>query len=399
MRSSFLLFILICSLVFPLYGFKPALADIITLNNRSETFNGKIINETGTEMTVKLKTGGTVRFPKSWVKEIKKEDIPESELYTVQDIYLKKFENTDPKDAKAQLALAEWCLKNSTPENRLADMAIMHFNKANELDPAVAEKSGKDLKDAVDRKAKELYKWAEVDFNIEQYPNSERMLLSIIADYPESAYADKSKDLLVKIWGGNIASKILNAKDGLPEVVFSADSLSLASSHMDDKDMKEAYLAKCMAKAKDYENRAGEVAKEKKLGYYRYAINYYEALSSLDEPSIKEIARSRVQLLLKGFFEDNPIPRDDAKLAEMEEYLNIVEDRDFVANVANRYFKIGDDLLYKKAKKLKQPLKGQKAQDALFCYSLADNFSKDEKIRQVIADRILEARRLTRAKN
>ncbi len=398
MRGYILLFILVCSLIFTSLGFKPALADIITLKDRSETYSGKIISETGTEMTVKLKTGGTARFPKSWVKDIKKEDIPESELYTKQDIYLKKFESTDPKDAQAQLALAEWCLKNSTPENHLSDMAIVHFNKAKELDPNIADESGKDLKDAVDKKAGELYKWAEVDFNIEQYFNSERMLVSIIADYPESAYADKSKDLLKKMWGGDTAFKILNAKDGLPDVVFSRNSLSLTLSQLGDDNMKDKYLAKCINRAKDYEKRAGEVASDKKLGYYRFAINCYEALSSSDKPEVREIARSRVQLLLKGFFEGNPVPRDDAKLAEMEGYLNIVEDKDFVSRVADGYFKIGEDSLYKRAKKLKQPFKAQKAEEAFFCYSLANNFSRNEKIREVIADRMSEAQILERSK-
>jgi hypothetical protein len=105
-------------LIFSSRGLKQALADIITLKDGNGTLNGRIIKESDTELTVKLKTGGTTAFPKSWVKNIKKEDIPDSELYTKQDTYFMKYEKMDPKDAKAQLELAEWCLENSTQIGR-----------------------------------------------------------------------------------------------------------------------------------------------------------------------------------------------------------------------------------------------------------------------------------------
>ena len=397
MRHSFPVLILVFSFIFSLNGLKPAFADIITLKESGDVLNGRIMKETDAEVTVKLKTGGTARFPRSWIKDIKKEDIPESELYTKQDTYLMRSEKIDPKDAKAQLDLAEWCLKNSTPENNLADMAIRHFNAAKEIDPALAAQSGKELRDAVDKKAGELYKLAETDFNIEQYYNSERMLVSIIAAYPESANAGKSKELLAKIWGKSRADKILNAKDDLPEVALSSGSLSMMLSHLGDEKIKEKYLAKCMNKARDYEERAGEVAQEKRMGYYMLAISCYDAVQGSDKDDVKESAKTKVQQLLKDFFDDNPVPPDDAKLAQMTNFLNIVEDKDFVAKVADRYFKIGEGL-NKKAKKLKQPEKGQKAQDAFFCLSLANNFSKDEKIRQSAADLMSEAQRLERAK-
>lgn len=397
MSRSILLVVLVFFLIFSAWAFRPAPADIITLKDGGGTLDGRIEKESDAGITVKLKTGGKATFPRSWIKDIKKEDIPDSELYTAQDIYFSKYEKTDPKDAKAQLALAEWCLKNSTPENKLADMAIRHFNMARELDPTLADAAGKDLSDAEDRKAGELYKVAETDFDIEQYFNSERMLLSIIAAYPGSVYAGKSKDLLAKIWGKDKANKIINAKDDLPEVALSGDSLSLLLSHLEDEEVKERYLTKCMNKAKDYEERATEAAKDKRMGYYTMAINCYNALSLSGNADAIRYSKSRTQQLLKRFFENNPVPRDDAKLAEMVNYLNTVEDKDFTAKAGDQYFKIGAGL-YKKAKKLKQPDKGQKAQDAFFCLSLAKNFSNDEKIRQAAADLIPETQRLERAK-
>ncbi len=372
-----------------------AYCDVIELKDGGETMVGKITEESETHLTVKLKTGGTFTFPKSWAKSIKREDIPEHELYTKQDLYLIKFKRINPKDANAHLQLGEWCLKNATAENGLFELADNHFRIARELNPKLAQEAEKEFRDAQNKAAKRLYSIAEIELKDEEYLKSEKLVFSILSSYPDTDYASKAKGLLIKIWGRERVDRLLKEKDDLPEVILDKQMIYSILTHLKTQERKEKYLMKCLNKAMDFEERAQEVARDKKHGYYISAINCYEAALNADRAELRNLAQSKHQELLKKFFEDKPIPYSDARYALLTNYLNRIKDASLLEGISNGYFGVGENL-YKRAKKSKQSESQEKVRAALFCFSIVNNHSKDEKLRQAAFNYIVECQRLAR---
>ena len=66
------------------------------------------------------------------------------------------------------------------------------------------------------------------------------------------------------------------------------------------------------------------------------------------------------------------------------------------SDITSKYFDKGNEL-FKRAKKLKQPEKGENAAIAYYCYSVANSFIKDEKTKQAAFDRMIDCQRLQRA--
>ncbi len=371
-------------------------SDIFVLKDGAGTLEGKIIKETETQYSVKVKTGGVSTFPKSWVQTIKKTSIPDGELYTKQDLYFERLGKADQKDAGAQLELARWCLKNSTPENGLSELAVKHFKIAKELNPSLSKSAGKELFEAEDKEAGKLYNIAETKFKDEEFFTAEQLIFSIISIYPESTYADKARELLTKIWGSERAAKLLKEGSTLPEIVLSGEGLRSVSPGSDSEKFLENYLMKCVNKAVDCEERAREVPKEKKKGYYIAAINCYNVVLLSDKPELKKLAGTKKQELIASYFGTDPLPDNYATYSQMGGYLKDLEDKAFLKKICLAYFKSGDEL-YKKAKKAKQPEKGEKAKTAYFYFSIVNDFSENEKIKQEAFNNMVECQRLERA--
>ncbi len=393
MRRFIVLFIIFSCICYAA-GPNPAFADIITLKEGGETINGKIIKETDTELTVKLKTGGTATFPKSWVKDIKREDIPENELYTKQDIYFIKYKRLDSKSAKAQLELAEWCFKNGTAENGLFEMAERHLKIAKELNPDIP--AGVDEKLAVieNMKAQSAYSVAEALFKAGSYLASERAILNLISTYPNSDYAGQAKGLLNQIWGEKRADKLVALKDELPAIASSGQELNLILNYMKEE-LKTAYFKKCLSKAKDFEARANEVKDEKeKLNHLTLALNCYDLTLNSTDAADKDYANSKMQELTEKFFKYLPIP-DKIGEEKVVTYLGRLEDEGLVEGITSQYFKMGE-ALKDEAARTSQPEKAEKAISAYHCFSIAYYFSKDEGKRKEAFDKMIESQRLAR---
>lgn len=258
-------------------NFNLTFGDVFELKDRAGTIEGKVIEETDTRITVKSKTTGTITFPKALIKSVKKGDIPDGELYTKEDIYHIKAKGIDPKDASAYLALAEWCLQNGTADDSLFRMALVHFRTAKELNPSISERASKKLLEAENKEAEKAYAEAEDAFKEGYYLKSERSILSILSMYPDADYANKAKELLIKIWGKELAVKVINEKGDspVPDVAFTEEEISAVLSHMNSEGQKERYFMKCIDKARDFEERAKDVDSRARQGYHIYAISCY----------------------------------------------------------------------------------------------------------------------------
>ena len=372
-----------------------ARADVFELKDGAGTVEGKVINETDTQITVKLKTTGVCTFPKMLIKSVRKEAIPEEQLYTNEDIYQRKAAGLDPKDAGAHLALAEWCLKNSAKKDSLSNVALEHYRIARDLDPGMAKNASKLLRDAENMAAERPYAVAEAAFEAGDYIKSENLILLVTSGYPDTEYAKKAKDLLTAIWGKELAAKVLQERDGLPGVSLTPEGISIAFAQIGRDDLKEKYLMKCINKAMDFEERAGQVAKDKAQGYYLYAIECYNPVLASGDPRMEKLARAKVQALIKDFFKDTPVPASDLNCMNMSNYLARLEDGPLVEKISGRYYKLGEEM-FKKARRSKQPEKAAKANSAYFCFSITSNFSKDEGLKQKAFNGMIESQRLAR---
>jgi len=372
-------------------------ADIIELKDGGGKMDGKIVNEDDTHVTVKLKTGGTSTFPKAWIKNIVKSDIREEDLYTKQDMYFSKVNGIKPDDASAQLQLAKWCYDNATPENGLFEMADRHYRIAKELDPKLAEKAGKDLAAVQEKESEKLFAVAETEYKWGEYYKAEQLARSVISLYPDSSYSGKSRGLIVKIWGSSRASKVFDNSQELPEIVFAAEEMQSILSRMGTDECKQAYFIKCINRGIDYEARAEEVDKDRKSGYYVAAIACYDIVAASSGGQVRKTADSKARDAIKRFFDTKPEPFSDARYALMTGYMIRMQDQSYISDLSGRYFKQGEDLL-KKARRLKQPQKGEKAKAAYFCFSIANDFSKNGKIKQDSFENMVECQRLERAR-
>ncbi len=388
--------ILICILIITFLCPVPASCDVFKLKDGT-VVDGRIINETDVLYVVKVKTGGTSTFPKSWIKELKKETIPDEQLYTLQDTYNEKLSKIDQKDAGAHIDLAEWCVKNGTPDNGLLQLAQDHFVKAKEIDPRIDDRASRELRKSQDKQLGRYYRIAEIELENEDYIKAEQSALSIVNSGIESDYVRKSKDILTKIWGSSKAAQIMFLKDELPETVYSKDEISAVLSHLPEQDLKEAYINKCLMKAKDYEERAKEAPKDKKAGYYIAAITCYDALSDVDKAEAKGIAVSKSKEMMRGFFGAGPVPFSESRRALITNYLIALDDYVFSEEVLKGFSKLGDEY-YKKARKLKQPEKGEKAKIAYYSYFIVNEISIDVKIKQIAFENMVECQRLERAR-
>lgn len=373
-----------------------AQADIIVLKDGGEKIDGKIIEESDTHITVKLKTGGKSTFPKAWIKDIKKAEVPEEELYTKQDVYLSKLKTLDPKDAEAQMRIAKWCFDNATEDNGLFEMADRHYKAARDIDPKYAEKVGKELAVAQEKEAGKLFSVAETEYKWGEYSKAEQMAVSVISLYPDTSFAGKARGLINKIWGNARAPRIFDNPQNLPEVVFTVEEMQSVLSHMGTEERKQAYFMKCLDRGIDYEERAEEVDKDKRGGYYMAAIACYDIVSGSAAGPVKKSADFKMQGALKKYFDSKPEPFSDARYALMAGYILKIQDPPYIEKLTAQYSKMGDEL-FKKAKRMKQPEKAEKAKTAYFCFSIVNNYSKDEKIKQDAFEKMIECQRMERA--
>lgn len=376
----------------------PACADDIILKESGRVITGKILEEKAGMLTVKMAKGGTCVIPSDWVKTIIKKDIADGNLYTVGDTYQNKLKAMDQKSAEDHLALAEWCLKNGTPENGLLFASESHFNIAKQIDPNSAKRASEDLLKAREKTAERSYSIAELEYDNNEYIKSEREALSIISAYGETKYASKARDLLVKIWGRDRAAMLLEPKDGLlPDVVYTEEDLQSVLYNLQNDEQRELYILKCIAKAKDCEDRSDEVPAGRRAGYYRIGIDCCRNALSSAKPEVRAIADSKMQALLKKFFADAPVPYSDYNFSLVSNMMFLVRDHQLVQDISAQYSKMGDDL-FKKARRLKQPEKGKNAMAAYFSYSIASNFSKDGKTKENAIEKMIECQALDRAR-
>jgi len=375
-----------------------ARADDIILKESGRVIVGKVLEEKDGMLTIKLSKGGSCVLPRDWIKQIIKKDVTDEDLYTKGDIYQKKRGAIDPKSAEDNLALADWCLKNGTPENGLLGAAESHFNTAIFLDPNSVKKASGDLLKAREKTAEKAYSVAELEYENGEYIKSEQEILSLVSAFGETKYASKARDLLVKIWGKDRAGALLNPKeDLLPSIVYTEEDLQTALDNLQNDDQREKYFLKCISKAQDCEQRSQEVQANSRAGYYRIGIDCYRNVLSSNKHEVRAIAESKMQELLKKYFASFPVPYNDYSFSLISNMMLLVKDQDLVQSISAQYSKIGDDLL-KKARKLKQPDKGKEAAAAYFSYSIANNFSKDGKIRENAIEKMVECQRLERAR-
>lgn len=396
MKNGARLITIIIGSILAISVFSPAFGDIIKLKDGT-VIDGRIIKEDNIQYEVKLKTGGTAVFPKSWIITLKKEDIPDDQLYTVTDKYADKLNKMDNKSASAHLELAEWCQENGTFDNGLLQAAKDHLAKATEIEPKIAGRASDRLLKSQEKHLDGAYKIAEVEYKYEEYIKAEHALLAIINSGVESNYVYRSKELLRKIWGSSKAVQIITSRDDLPDVEYTRYDIDSVISHIPEQATKEAYLKKCLIKAKDYEERAQEVNHDNSAGYYIAAITCYYALSEVENEDVRNLSNSKCMELMRKFFDSNPIPFSDSRRALMTNYLVALSDSKFSEDIAKKYLKVGDEYL-KKARKLKQPEKGKKAQIAYYSYFIVNEISRDVKIKQIAFENMIECQRLERAR-
>ncbi|MDD5269783.1 MAG: hypothetical protein PHE80_01190 [Candidatus Omnitrophica bacterium] len=388
--------IILLAAVIPVPRF--AHADDIILKESGRVIVGKVLEDKNGMLTIKLSKGGSCVVPRDWVNKIVKKDISEEDLYSKGDIYLQKAKQIDPRLAEDNLALADWCLKNGTTENGLLHAAESHFNIAMQLDPSAAKRAPEDLLKAREKTAEKSYSIAELEFENGNYVKSEQEALSIISVFSETKYASKARDLIIKIWGKERAFAVIEPKeDLLPVVVYTKEDLQATLFNMQNDEQKELYLLKCIGKAKDYVQRSQEVSASRKANYYRIAIDCYRNALSSVKPEVRAVADSNIQDLLKKYFADLSAPYNDYSFSLISNLMLMINDEKLIQDISAQYSKIGDGLL-KKARRLKQPDKGKEAAAAYFSYSIANNFSKDGKIREKAIENMVECQRMERAR-
>jgi len=373
-------------------------ADDVILKESGRVIVGRILGEKDGMLTVKMTKGGTCVLPRDWIKQIIKKDIADEELFTKGDLYRQKLKDIDPESAEDHLSLADWCLKNGTPENGMLFAAESHFNIAMQIDPDSAKRGSAELLKAREKTAEKSYSIAVIEYDNGEYIKSETEALSLISAYGETRYALKAKDLLVKIWGKDRAAALLEPKDDLlPGIVYTKEDLQSVLSNFQNEEQAELYFLKCIRKAKDCEQRSEEVPVGKRAGYYRIGIDCYRNVLSSVKPEVRAIADLNMQVLLKKYFVDPPALYSDYYFSLASNMMLLIKDQQLVQDISTRYSETGDGL-FKKARRQKQPEKGKNAMAAYFCYSIANNFSKDGKIRENAIENMVECQRLERAR-
>ncbi len=277
------------------------------------------------------------------------------------------------------------------------EMADRHYRIARELDPKLAEKAGKDLAAVQEKEAEKLFAVAETEYKWGEYYKAEQLAKSVISLYPDSSYAGRSKGLITRIWGSSRAPKVLDDSQELPEIVFATEEMQSVLSHMGTNERKQAYFMKCINRGIDYEERAEEVDRDRKSGYYMAAIACYDVVSASSGGQVRKMADSKAGDAIRKFFDTGPEPFSDARHALIAGYMLRIQDQRYISELSGRYYKQGEDLL-KRSRRLKQPDKGEKAKTAYFCFSIANDFSKDEKIKQGSFENMVECQRLERAR-
>ena len=372
-------------------------ADVIELKDLNEKITGRVISEDATHVTVKLTGTGTCTFPRSLIKSIKKEEIPDSKLYTKSDIYYEKARNVDQGDANAHLELARWCIRNSGNDENLTRMAVYHYRKAKELNPQILVKDDAGLIDAMEKEAGQSYSIAEAAFSSGEYLKAEKYSVFTVVNYPDTKNSGKARELIITIWGRDRIDRILDEGGGLPDIVLSPEELNAVLQYLKDEDLKARYFTKYLNKAMDFEERAKEVGLDRKQGYYTFAIECYDAASKADKEEIRNLSDSKIKSLLKSLFEDTPVPYDNLNYMFMVKCLERIDDNAFVERVSQAYYKEGVSL-YDKAKRSKQPEKAQRAKNAYFCFNIVNNFSNDAGIKQKSFEYLINSQRLERSR-
>ncbi len=373
-------------------------ADDIILKESGRVIVGKVLEEKDGMLTIKLSKGGSCIMPRDWVNRIIKKDLSDEELFTKGDIYQQKLKAINPKSAEDHLALADWCFNNGTPENGMLFAAESHLNIAMQLDPGSAKRAPEALLRVREKTAEKVFSKAELEYENGEYIRSEQEALSIIFAYGETKYASKAKGLLTKIWGKDRVLVLLEPKeDPLPGVAYSREDLESVLYSLSNDEQKELYFLKCIDKAKDYVQRSQEVPANRKANYYRIAIDCYRNALSSEKSEVRAVADSNIQDLLRKYFADLSAPYNDYSFSLISNLMLMINDEKLIQDISAQYSKMGDDLL-KKARRLKQPDKGKEAAAAYFSYSIANNFSKDGKIRENAIENMIECQRLERAR-
>lgn len=375
--------IIILLFVFILFLPSVLFADIIKLKNSNKVIVGKIIDEIGTDLIVKLKGGGTCQFPKSWVKKIEKNYIPESELYTPQDKYFERLKKVSEDDAQGNLELGLWCFKNVSKDEKFYEMAYKHLMRAKELNPDFTEKIDEKLKFIEDRKAKKIYLNAKRALKSASYLIAERQIFNILCSYPNSDYVDKANKLLIQMWGQDKAAKLIGKQDELPPVAIDSRELLGILRFLKTKEFQNSYLEKCLNKAKDFEERTKDFEdKEKKQSYIISALSCYEILLASDNNKIKNLAQVKIEGLSKMLLRSYPLPKDRREKEMIVEYLGKIKDDSFINDICNHYFLKGEGF----QNKVSQFDQSKEGKDMLVtaynCYSIVYYFSKDETEKQ-----------------
>jgi hypothetical protein len=192
-------------------------------------------------------------------------------------------------------------------------------------------------------------------------------------------------------------AKIFDNTQGLPEIVFTGEEMQSVLSHMGTEARKQAYFMKCLDRGIDYEERAEEVDRDRRSGYYMAAIACYDTVSGSASGQVKKSADFKMQGAFRKYFDGRPEPFSDARYALMAGYMLRIQDPPYIEKLNVQYARLGEELL-KKARRLKQPEKAEKAKTAYFCFSIVNNFSADEGIKQDAFDKMIECQRLERAR-
>ncbi len=160
----------------------PVWAEEAVLLKSGGVLLGKVISMTDDTLAMKIRDGD-----KSIRKEVSASDVEPTSLYDL------KLRRVDAKDAKARLALAEWCMTQG-----ITYFAIQEYEKASSLDPSLSAKAQAGLKRARLARGKAFYEKAVAAMKANRFSEAER-LFKILVKHHSTPFGGPAKSALKHI--------------------------------------------------------------------------------------------------------------------------------------------------------------------------------------------------------
>ncbi len=157
----------------------PASAQVTLELASGKTIEGRVVSDDGAEVEFEGKDGMTARL--------------KYELLSPRGQLTLRALRTPDRDAKAQLALAEWCVTE-----RLYEQARLHFRKALDADASMTEEITKRVAVARKTASKELLTRAKAEQKAGKDADARKLLTTIVQELPLEPAAEEAARLLAE---------------------------------------------------------------------------------------------------------------------------------------------------------------------------------------------------------